>query len=397
MRRFPLALALIAAVATLAAGQEKTPARPALAAGADTNDAATYYDVGMALLRQNPDKAADAFYWASQLNPGEADPYYARRVALIMARPTQLVGYWSGERRIVRDKAIMRADSLYLRALTINPFFYRKLDNVFFDAILHQYSVELAGNGGGTSEIEYALDQYMRTAPADTKAWRAYSDGYFEEALKQYAVAIKTARKKAGLRVERGRLFFQLNNADSALTELTQAAEELRKADKKDLVFQYESKGVIEHSLGMVQLRLGKTDAARESFARALQEDLSYSPAHVQLGFMALEAKDTATAVSEFDLATQIAADDPTLRYQYGFTLREFGKAAEAEVQLKKAIALAPFYAAPHLELAKVYKAQNRKDDAVASAKRFLAMAAERDLRRKDAEQLLASLGGTTP
>jgi tetratricopeptide (TPR) repeat protein len=388
-----LAFVLLAAVATGSSAQEKAPPRPVLAAGADTNDATTYYDVGLALLRQNPEKAANAFYWASQLNPGDADPYYARRTALLMARPTQLVGYWAGQRSVIRDKAIMRADSLYLRALTINPFLYRKLDNIFFDAILHQYAVEVTGTGGSAGEVEYLLDKYMRDAPAETKAWRAYSDGNFEEALRQYAIALKSTRKKAPLRVERGRIFYQMNMADSALVELTAAAEELRKADKKELVFQYESKGVIEHALGMAQLRMGKADAARESFARALQEDLSYSPAHVQLGFMALEAKDTATAVSEFDLASQIATTNPTVLYQYGYTLGETGKAVEAEAQLKKATALAPFYAAPHLALARAQKAQNRKDDAIASARRFLALSGRNDPLRKDAEQLLASLG----
>lgn len=396
MRRLPIAVSLLLAVSFLARAQN-APTRPALRAGADTNDAASYYDLGMALLSRDAAKAADAFYWSYQLSPGEPDAYYARRVALLMSQPHLLLAYWSGERRVVRDKKVQNADSLYLRALAINPLFYRKLDNVFFDAIIRQAATEAAGASGNRSEIEYELNRYLATAPPDVKAWRAYADGRFDEALKLYTSAIKGARKKASLRLDKGRLYYQLNKSDSALAELTLAAEEWRKADKKDLVFMYESKGMVEHALGMVQLRLGKTAEARESFARALQEDLSYAPAHVQLGFIALDARDTTTAISEFDLATQIAATDPALRYQYGFTLHESGKHPEAEEQLKKAISLNPVYAAPHLALAKAQRALNRKDDAIASVRRFLALASRNDPRRAEATELLSALGGGNP
>jgi tetratricopeptide (TPR) repeat protein len=397
MRRPLLALALWFLPAAVVIAQGKVPPRPALFAGADTNEAQLYYNAGLGLLNKDPEKAAHAFYWATQLNPAWPDAFYARRVALLMARPNQLVGYWTGERRVVRDKNVMAADSLYLRALTLNPFFYRKLDGLFFDAILREFAQDAAGTSGNASDIEFALQRYMMQAPPDVKAWRAYSEGRFDEARTQYALAIKAARKKAPLRLERGRLYYQLNHVDSALIDLDLAAEELRKADKKDFVFLYESKGVIEHSLGLVHLRLGNRDAAKEAFARALQEDLSYGPAHVQLGFMALEAKDTATAVSEFDLAAQIAPEDAPIRYQYGFTLQELGKAAEAETQLKRAIELAPFYASPHFALARAYKAQSRKEAAIASANRFLALASRNDPRRKDIEALLASLASGAP
>ena len=48
-------------------------------------------------------------------------------------------------------------------------------------------------------------------------------------------------------------LFFQIGEADSTLAELALAPEELRKADKKDLVYTYESKALLEHSISLVQ------------------------------------------------------------------------------------------------------------------------------------------------
>jgi tetratricopeptide (TPR) repeat protein len=390
----PLALSLALAAPAAAQKKEKAPARPRLDAAADTNDALAYYDYGFSQLERFPDRAADAFYWATRLNPGSADAFYARRVALLMSKRNMLVRYWTGDRRTLRNGDVQHADSLYLSALTINPFLYQKLDGQFFRAVIRQVAQEAVGPGGNAGEVEYAIESYLMRAPAGTRAWRAYSSGQFDDALRLYATAIKGARRKAPFRVDRGRLFFQLDQPDSALVEFELALEEMRKTDAKDLVFIYESKALLEHSAGMVHHRLGRTDAAREAFGRALQEDLSYAPAHVQLGFLALEASDTTTAVSEFDLAVQIAADDPVLRYQYGYTLQELGRVKEAEEQLRKAIALEPEYAAPYFTLAMALASQGRDAEAVAELRTFLARAPRNDLRRGEATQHLAQLSG---
>jgi tetratricopeptide (TPR) repeat protein len=354
----------------------------------------TYYNLGLTLLQREPRRAADAFYWAGELNPGSADALYAQRIAILMGRPEVLSGYWRRDRRTARNPEVMRADSLYLHALELNPFLYHRLDGAFFDALIRGIAVRAVGRDGDTHEAEYQIRNYLARATPDVKAWRAYTLGRFDDALRHYATAIKSERKKASLRVDRGRLFFQLDRADSALTELTLAAEEMRTTDAKDLVFIYESKALVEHSIGMVLLRLGRKDEAREAFARALQEDLSYSPAHVQLGFMALDAKDTATAVSEFDLAVQIAPDDEVIRYYYGYTLLQFGKAAEAEAALRQAAAINPVYSAPQLALAQSLAAQGKTAEAGTEFRRFLAGASRTDPRRVEAEQQLATLSG---
>jgi tetratricopeptide (TPR) repeat protein len=252
-------------------------------------------------------------------------------------------------------------------------------------------------SGESSLEIQYWMESYLREAPPSMRAWRAYTNGAFPEALRLYAEAIKQAKYKAGLRTDRGRLFFQIGNADSALVELTQAIEEMRKEDAKDLVYVYESKALMEQSIAMAQLRLGNTEAAREAFGRALQEDMAYFPAHMQLGYLALDSKDTATAVSEMDLAVQIRGDDPGLRYTYGFILGMIGKHKEAEEQLRKAAELNPAYAAPHYGLGKVLDAQQRSADALQEYRTFLALAARSDLRRPEVEarvKVLASNGG---
>ena len=142
-----------------------------------------------------------------------------------------------------------------------------------------------------------------------------------------------------------------------------------------------------------MELRLGHVDAAREAFGRALQEDLSYYPAHLQLAFMALEGKDTTTALSEMDLAMQLRGDDPGARYLYGFTLANSGKTADAETQLRKALELDPVFAAPHFVLAQVLEHAKRPTDALGEYRAFLARSGKGDPRRAEAEARVTALG----
>lgn len=395
--RFTLAALALALLSPPLHAQKKReePKRPKLAAGADTNDARVYYELGRSLLKRDPDGAADAFYWAARLSPGAAEPYYGRRVALLLTDPRRLDRYWSGDRRTLQSDDIRRIDSLQLRALEINPFLYRQLDADLFDGFIDNYVHEATrGTDESPEDLRYAIDTYLNRAGPATQAWRAYTDGRFREALDLYAKAIQSARHKAGLRTDRGRLFFQLAQADSALAELTQALQEMRTEDRKDLVYVYESKALLEHSIGLVQLRLGNTAAAKEAFGRALEEDLSYAPAHMQLAYMALDAKDTATALNELDLATQVAGDDPAVRYQYGYFLAAAGKHAEAQQQFATALQEDPVYAAPHFGIARSLDAQGKRTEALAEYRTFLANAAGNDPLRADVERRITALAG---
>ena len=79
-------------------------------------------------------------------------------------------------------------------------------------------------------------------------------------------------------------------------------------------MIEIDSKALLEHSVAVLHQRLGHTDMAKEALGRALQEDLAYYPAHVQLGYIALDHKDTTTALSELDLAIQLQGGDESVR-----------------------------------------------------------------------------------
>lgn len=389
-----LAVALALVTPGASAQQNKNePRRPHLPAGLDSNSAQVYYDYGLEKLDRDPEEAANAFYWSMRLNPVSADAYYARRCALLLSDQYRFQRYVQGDRRTVQSDEIKRIDSLYFYSLTINPFLYRRLDLRLYQSFIRGLVEEYARrNNVSASEVQFEVDREMSQGPASMRAWQAYSEGRFDAALNYYAEAIKHERDKTVYRTDRGRLFFQLNQADSALAELTQALDDMRKADKKDLVFVYQSKALMEHSIGLVQQRLGNTAAAKEAFGRALQEDLSYFPAHIQLGYMALEAKDTTTALSEMDLAVQIRADDPTLRYIYGYALVMSGKHKDAEEQLRKSIELDPVFASPYLALGHALDGEGKHDEALPQYQAFLAHASQVDMRRPEAQERISTL-----
>jgi tetratricopeptide (TPR) repeat protein len=315
-----------------------------------------------------------------------ADAYYARRVALHLTDNRRLLRYWSGERRTLESSDIRRIDSLFYQALTLNPFVSQRLDRQLFEALADEYARQAAGTSGGEFEIRYEIDRMMSNASAAMKAWLAYGDGRFDDAVRLYDMAIHVDGHNEELRMSRARVFYQMGMLDSALAELNKAVDGLRKRDKKDLVFVYESKALAEHSVAIVQQRLGHEAEAKEALGRALQEDLSYSPAHVQLALLALNAKDTTAALAEFDLAAQMRADDPGLQYLYGYVLASGGRANDALPHFRKAIELDPVYAAPHYTMGQILEASGFTDEALKEFTTFLSLAATTDARRDSAK-----------
>jgi tetratricopeptide (TPR) repeat protein len=401
VKRIPgaaLILALLTGLAVLhpafAQDHGAQPDRPSLPNGADRNDPWSYYRMGLASVQKDPDKAADAFYWAARLNPVWAEPFYGRRVALLLSNPRRLMRYFSGDKGEIRSKEALAIDSLYRHALTLNPFLGPQMDHMFIESMIQEISSRASGSGG-SSELAWELEKAMSNGPPEWRASVAYGQGRYFEALALYGQALQHARLKAGILAERGRLFYQVGLHDSSLVSLTQALAEMRKADKNDLVFLYQSKALMEERIGMIEHVKGDKTAAREAFGRALQEDLSYYPAHVQLAYLALEGGDTATVMNEMDLAVQIKPEDAGIRYQYGYALGSLNKLKEAETQLKKAIELDPDFAAPHFVLADVFQAQTRKAEALKEFKSFLSLASQRDPRRDEATELAAILSAS--
>jgi tetratricopeptide (TPR) repeat protein len=256
------------------------------------------------------------------------------------------------------------------------------------------------------AELNLAILNYMHDARHT--AWASYALGRLPEALEAYAKQLKdlerTKNKKnkreheddaSEIHADRARIFFLLGNMDSALTEMTSAMAGLREHDAKETVILYESKAIYDQSLGMIHEGAHHPDLAREAYAHALEEDLSYFSAHTKMAMLQLAQGDTTSALTEMDLAIQLEPNDPALRYGYAIALIQSRRDADAATQLMKSIALDPYYAAPRLLLARIADAEQYTEEAVKEYSDYVALAPKSDPQAAEARTRLTALQAT--
>lgn len=392
MRKAILLLGAIVLFAPMLESQRapRAPRRPRLAAGADTNDANAYLNLGNRTVEDNPTAAADAFYWAVRLDPSSADALYGLRTANLMRRPSSFIRYMQGQRQTVFSTEMRANDSLYLRALWIDPFFHPRHER----SIQFAYFRTLTGSAG---EMDFAVEALLNRAGPATRALVAVGMGQMQYALDLYTQAIEASREPAYLYVARGGVNAMQGFNDAAIADYEVALVELRKPDatKDSIVIFYSSKALYEHSVGLLNARKGDAVKAREALGRAMEEDLSFYPSHLALAQLALAAKDTATAISEASLAAELAPLEAHVHVRQGEILLRAGQHAEAIGPLRKAISLEPFYASPHYLLG---QALERTSDpgAKETYQKFLTLAPRRDPRRAEVTRRIAALGGGT-
>lgn len=374
--------ALLSASAVDAQKKPKEPKRPKMEAERDTNAAAAYYYWGLGQMRGNPRGAQDAFYWASRLDPAWADPLYAQRIAYHLSDLERFWKYLTGTKYILRAAETKRIDSLLYRAMLRDPFLFRRHDRMLIDRLINELTDGYGGLMGSSPEF---------------LAWIAYSDTKFPQAVELYAKAIEKKPKDYDLHAERARAFFHMGRFDSTVAEMNRALEGYRKEDDKDLVVLYESKAMYEYSIANAYIQAGKLAEAREALGRALAEDLSFYVAHQKMAALALAAGDTATALSEYQLAVELNNDDAALRAEYGTVLVALGKHADAEPHLLRAIELEPWYARSYALLGAAYEGLGKTTEAVAQLNRFMTLASQKHEMRPLAQArltALSSLGG---
>lgn len=394
MRAILMMAAFCAVLAGSLAAQKSPPKRPALPSGADTCDAMAYFKYGMEQLETAPFRAADAFYWAARVDPTWADPLFARRVALLLTNQGRLGLYLDGNRRTIESAEIKQIDSLQYRALTMNPFVYRGLEKSLLTTYLreeYQREVRMEGGQPNMAAFDYWLQGVFRRDAADRAYW-AYGSGDLASAVEAYGQAMRGAKDKSWLHAQRGRVFFLQGQMDSAKREMEAALATMREKDEKKLVYVYESKALYEHSIGLLLETKGDLAGAKEAYGRALQEDMSYYPAHVRTSVVAMRSGDSTGAVAAMQLAAQIRPDDPAVLVGYGELLLALNKPAEAEEPLRHAVELNDDFSAAHFDLAQALDRQGKKVPAATEYRAFLDHASRGHKRRADAEARLRAL-----
>ena len=370
-----LGLALASAL-TLDAqdSKQRVPKRPKLDGSRDTNSAVAYHQYGMQQLSSRPQAAADAFYWAARLDPSLPDPWYGRWCALLLAMQRRdMFALMNDDSRY--SKEVTKIDSLRYEALLREPLIYTKLDAVlvrdFFQAM------SMATNGEVTE-----MDLAGIPDPA-LKAWLAYGTGRFGESVKQYGVAISRKPKARGLHAGRARAFIPMLQYDSAAAEF-EAERQLQQSSESVLVRIYNSKEMLEYSIGRVRETQGNDQGAREAYGRALVENLAFYPGHTALARLALATGDSATALKEYDLAVQLAPHRADLHYVYGVLLMTRQSFEQAADQFRLALEADPYFVKPYLPLAYLREGEGKDSLAIAYYTQFIALAPTAFVRQRE-------------
>lgn len=367
--------ALSVAVANPAPLRAQGPAafpRPRLDPPADPNDWEPYFDYGTKIIKERPTDAEAAFYWAHRLAPDRAEPLVAQWVAFHLRDFGRWERYLKGnDPRLLSDPAIIAHDSLRWLARARNPFVSEGFVYYLYDQLPGQWREDDATRGF----IYYAAAKFPQAVDL------------FERDVK------RNGRKRPWKRWSLAQALVGARRYDAALAQVDSLRAALDSVAERQLVGAYESKELLDLGAAFLRQVLGDTAGARVAAEHGLTENYAFYPAHTFLGNMARNARDMEGALREYELAAQLAPNDPVVLYDYGAALAFKGDFAAALEAMRKATALEPYYAMPWLGIATVLDATHDADGARAAYQAYLDRAPrknEREIAR--ARQRLADL-----
>ncbi len=380
----------------------------------DTNDSRLYYSAGVAERGFNPSLASADFYWASRLDPGWADPYFARWYTLRRAPYLQTLRFVrrqgvvlehpaaSRGPQVIPDSIWLRIDSLFLQASVRNPFVD---EHLYFSDIASQIRGEVRlANSLQSRMIDQINSQRIAQGEAPVTGPRrvevqqtwltAYAARDFASAARLLAPLIKKNRDNLELYVFRANAFFNVRQYDSCSAMLRAAMARIETKEATRTLPAYLSKELFVYAIGIAQEQGGNQQAARAAYEETVAENLGFYMAHLHIASAALTARDTVAAVTEALAATQIRPDDPVVQFYAGYTLMAAGNHGDAIEHLRAAIASDPYYALPYLYLGQALEQSSDTAAAIAGYREFLARSRRDDDRRPTVEAAVAILSG---
>jgi tetratricopeptide (TPR) repeat protein len=368
----------------------------------DTNDARTYYDAGVTSVDADPAGSAAAFYWASRINPAWAEPYFGRWYTLKNAAEKTAILRQTAKSKdpLVPDSTLKRLDSLVIQAEIRDPFFDEKVALEAASANTHG-TLALANSLRNREIREYNREQMsdgemplmgVKDLTMEHTWYGAYEDRHFDSASADLAKLIKKHPDAIALYVYRSKAQYYLKQFDSAAATLNAAVGQIQKRDTTKLLPVYISKETLIYSIAMANAQAHRDSAAKANFQRTVTENLGFYMAHLHLGSQALNARDTATAINEAQIAAQIRPDDPVVQLFLGYSLVNAGHTSEGIDHLRAATTADPYYSLPYYYLAQALEQDHNDTAAVSAYRGYLAHAARTEALRKSAEEAIAML-----
>jgi tetratricopeptide (TPR) repeat protein len=155
---------------------------------------------------------------------------------------------------------------------------------------------------------------------------------------------------------------------DRALEEYSAALQLLEKTEPRDL----ETESEIHARLGNVHMMAGRLEAARESFARAIEVNSRSAPAYSYLGTLYGKQGQRELAAKMFNRALALNPWDVVSLHNYGLLLLNQRQIEAALANFKRVLELAPEHAGAHNNLAYIYGMQGKYDWMEAEARKAI-------------------------
>lgn len=357
-------------VALIALAVDRSPAesqRPRLPAGADSNDATAYLRLANALqLDTAPGSLAaaeSAFVWASRLAPGNADPYYARGVAIlrvlyrgVIYGPVQYGRHSDSANAAVVD----RVGSLFRQAWLRDPFKDAMLDPSLQIGVLPRAST---------------------VSDPIIKGIVEFFGAEFPKARDDWARALQRHPERVDLRFHRAYSYSLEQRFDSAAAELQQAITTIASGDSSSYASFAPPRDLLYYALGVAREQAGDTAAAHDAYVRALSENLGLYLVHARLARLLLGQGDTTGGLTELSIGTGVEPHDAWMRNYYGLVLLATKRYPQAVQELQAAVDADPYYASPYYLLGRTHEAMGAAELALQAYQDFLAHAAVTDSR----------------
>ncbi len=175
----------------------------------------------------------------------------------------------------------------------------------------------------------------------------------------------KSAKEKGAELINKGNELLRQNRYDEALKAYEEA---------KILLPEDED---VYYNLGIVLSRLGRTDDAISAYRRALEIFPDYAEAHNNLGNLLLREGNLNEALLHFNAAIAVLPDYAVAYNSLGITLRELGLIPQATEAFAKASSLDTNYWQARFNLAGVYMAQGKWDEAIVQYREVLRLQPE--------------------
>lgn len=349
----------------------KEPRRPKLDADADTNDAQAYIEWGNR-RETSRKKAFDAYYWAYRLDPTRHVYLLNMFTAVYWAQsPEWRSEYWQGADFAVKSKEARLLDSLSNMVSYREPFAHFTSNRCVVDR----------------DWLDYVESSAWLTAE------HYFEQGCWTQAIDWYRKVLAKAPNHLSSRMNLVRAMHWTGQHGNALAQIDTTLSQLRARESKRTYRFYVSKEQLETMRGEILTQMEDYFNAKKAYGRALEENLSYWPAHVRLALLASIQGEHDEALQEYDQAVQLAGQEPAVHFDYGIALLRADKAVEAEREFRRVIELEPNFGLAYFNLALAIDRQGRREDAIAAYRTYLPRAAKRHAKMSTmAAQRLAVL-----